>query len=155
MTGDTAAGITLLQRGIAAATKAGACMDRAHFGGLLTEALLTAQRYEKGLEIIESAPADLEDRIRYFYAAELHRLHGLLLLGSGSSPNNGVESALRRVRTLAREQQAPSMELRAAITLGTFLRDSGKRDQARSLVDAALGFYSADTDSPDIADARA
>jgi hypothetical protein len=41
----------------------------------------------------------------------------------------------RPQRTVAREQQAKSFELRAAIRMARLWREQGKRDKARSTVD--------------------
>jgi hypothetical protein len=74
----------------------------------------------------------------------LQNRRGFELLQPGSSSSSALKSSepdaakarayFERALTVAREQQAKSWELRAAMSIARLLRDQGKRDEARDLL---------------------
>jgi predicted ATPase len=154
--GSTTDGIEKLKHGIDTAGITGACMDRPYFLGLLAEAYAAASRPDDGLPVIEQALVDIEERTHFFYAAELHRLRGILLLSSGTNDDhrNEARSALHKALDIAREQGAKSMELRAATSLSQFLRDHGEPKEAAALLAPLVASFSEAVDTPDLRDAR-
>src|SRR6185436_20548513 len=99
---------------------------------LLAETYMKAGRTDKALEAIDTALSSRELPAGYFYAAEIYRLKGELLIQRGNDPSAG-EACLRQAMTLAREQNATSLELRSAISLSTLLDRQGDRRRARRL----------------------
>jgi hypothetical protein len=86
----------------------------------------------------------------HFWDAELQRLKGQLL--ARLSPGGGgerVETCYREALDIARRQQARSLELRAATSLGPFWRDNGKRDRARELLAPVYGWFTEGFDTSD------
>ena len=61
------------------------------------------------------------------------------------------ESAL----AVARQQQAKSWELRAAMSLARLLRDQGKPEQARELLAPVYGWFTEGFDTRDLKEAKA
>ena len=61
------------------------------------------------------------------------------------------ESAL----TVARQQQAKSWELRAAMSLARLWRDQGKPQQARELLAPVYGWFTEGFDTRDLKEAKA
>jgi predicted ATPase len=59
-----------------------------------------------------------------------------------------------RALTVAREQQAKSWELRAAISLARLWRDQGKRDEARELLTPVYGWFTEGLDTRDLKEAK-
>ena len=55
---------------------------------------------------------------------------------------------------VARGQQAKSLELRAAVSLGHLWRDEGKRTQARRLLAEVYDWFTEGFETPDLRDAR-
>jgi predicted ATPase len=55
---------------------------------------------------------------------------------------------------IARGQQAKSLELRAAVSLGRLWRDEGKRSQARRLVAEVYDWFTEGFDTPDLREAE-
>ncbi len=155
MAGDINPGIANLRKGIEAAQITGACMDRAYFLGLLAEACVAASQYDEGLRVVDEALADTEDRALFFFASELHRLRGKLLLGTKDKKTlNQVEPCFRQALAVAHKQGAKLLELRATTSLASFLRDRGDNNEASALVQSVMtGFVDAD-DNPDLREAR-
>ena len=56
---------------------------------------------------------------------------------------------------LAREQQAKSLELRAAMSMARLWRDQGKRDEARELLAPVYGWFTEGFDTRDLKEAKA
>lgn len=155
ISGDVDGGVTNLKHGIDGARITGACMDRPYFLGLLAEAHTAASQYDEGLDAVDEALADIEDRTLFFYASELHRLRGTLLLGSkGKKYKDQAESSFRQALTVAREQGAKLLELRASTSLARFVGNQGDRDQALTLLEGAVAVLGNPKDSPDLREAR-
>jgi predicted ATPase len=55
----------------------------------------------------------------------------------------------------ARQQQAKSLELRAATSLARLWRDEGKRDEARDLLAPVYGWFAEGFDTLDLKEAKA
>jgi predicted ATPase len=56
---------------------------------------------------------------------------------------------------VAREQEAKSLELRAATSMARLWRDQGKRDEARDLLAPVYGWFTEGFDTRDLKEARA
>jgi predicted ATPase len=69
------------------------------------------------------------------------------------SPPCREEAYFERALTVARQQQAKSWELRAAISLARLWRDQGKVQQARELL--AYGWFTEGFDTRDLKEAKA
>ena len=55
---------------------------------------------------------------------------------------------------VARQQQAKSWELRAAMSLARLWRDQGKRDEARDLLAPVYGWFTEGFDTVDLKEAK-
>jgi len=66
-----------------------------------------------------------------------------------------AETWLRRALTIARHQQAKSLELRAAMSLARLLQRQGKRDAARELLASIYAWFTEGFDTVDLQEARA
>ena len=66
-----------------------------------------------------------------------------------------AEDYFERALAVAREQQAKSWELRAAISMARLWRDQGRRDAARALLAPVYGWFTEGFDTPDLKDAKA
>ncbi len=66
-----------------------------------------------------------------------------------------AEVYFERALTIARQQQAKSWELRAAMSMARLWRDQGKRQQARELLAPVYGWFTEGFDTLDLKDAKA
>jgi len=86
------------------------------------------------------------------FEAELHRLHGELLLRS-EHPDI-VENAFQRALAVVRRQEARLWELRATVSLARLRRDRGQRAEARDLLAPIYGWFTEGFDTPDLEEAE-
>ena len=72
-------------------------------------------------------------------------------IGSGEESSMVI---LRSALAVARDQQAKSWELRAAMSMARLWRDQGKRDEARDLLAPVYGWFTEGFDTPDLKEAK-
>ena len=66
-----------------------------------------------------------------------------------------AENYFERALFVARQQQAKSWELRAAMSLARLWRDQGKRKEARELLAPVYSWFTEGFDTRDLKDAKA
>ena len=66
-----------------------------------------------------------------------------------------AEAYFDRALAVAREQQAKSWELRAAMSMARLWRDQGKRNEARELLPPVYGWFTEGFDTLDLKEAKA
>jgi class 3 adenylate cyclase len=118
-------------------------------------ALGRAGRYEEGLAALEEAFLFTDRTGQQYYQAELHRLKGELLLGHDAANAAAAEQSFRTALDISREQRAKSWELRATTSLARLLRDTNRRDEARTMLSDIYGWFTEGFDTPDLKDAKA
>jgi predicted ATPase len=133
--GRAAEGIDLISSGLDACRATGALLDDSYFLALLAEACGLAGRAEEALCHVADGLAQVPRGRSSFYEAELHRLTSLLRLQAGlrNGPTE-AEASLLRALDAARQQQARSLELRAAVSLARLWRHQGRGPEARQLL---------------------
>jgi predicted ATPase len=91
-----------------------------------------------------------------FWEAELLRVRGELLLARGADGDcvEG-EQSLRDAVRVARMQEAKSLELRAATSLGRALHARGQSDEAASLLSDVYGWFTEGFETADLKEAHA
>jgi len=83
-------------------------------------------------------------------------LRGALLLRQGPRPTwEEAEACFQQARAIARQQQATSWELRAAMSLARLWQQQGKRAEARGLLAPIYGWFTEGFDTPDLQEAKA
>jgi predicted ATPase len=90
-----------------------------------------------------------------FWEAEVHRVGGEIALVSGHPDAAKAQAYFERALTVARQQQARSWELRAAMSMARLWREQGKRDEARELLAPVYGWFTEGFDTLDLKDAKA
>jgi TOMM system kinase/cyclase fusion protein len=147
-------GIAQLHQGLAAYRAAGAELGRPHRLALLAEAYGEVGQKEAGLTVLAEALAVVDKTGELFWEAELYRLKGELLLRQ-ANPTAEVEACFRQALDIARQQQAKSLELRAAISLSRLWQQQGKRAEAHDLLAPIYGWFTEGFDTPDLQEAKA
>jgi predicted ATPase len=66
-----------------------------------------------------------------------------------------AEAYFERALAVARQQQAKSFELRAAMSMARLWSDQGKRDEARALLTPIYGWFTEGFDTLDFKEAKA
>ena len=86
--------------------------------------------------------------------AEVHRVAGEIALMSQERDEARAQVYFERALEIARQQQAKSWELRAAMSMAQLWRDQGKRDEARELLAPVYGWFTEGFDTLDLKQAK-
>jgi predicted ATPase len=108
---------------------------------------------EKSFTLLDDALQMVERTGERWFAAELNRHKGHLLLRQGHS--EAAEELYRKALSIAREQEAKLWELRAAASLARLRRDQGRHAEARDLLAPVYGWFTEGFDTPDFKEAKA
>jgi predicted ATPase len=130
--GDVAEGISLLRSGSAAYRATGAEAWMPHFLALLAGAYEIIGHVDEGLNLLNDALQAVERTGERWFAAELNRLKGQLLLRQGHTDD--AERSYCAALSIARQQEAKLWELRAVVSLARLRRDQGHGAEARDLL---------------------
>lgn len=151
--GQPAEGIDQMRRGLAGVHAAGSNIMRTSALCFLAEAYGRAGQVTEALETVVEAQSLVEQTEERFWAAELCRVRGELLLASGAETSE-IEMWFESAVQIAQQQQAKSLELRAATSLARLLHRQGNQDQARQRLSGILDWFTEGFDSPDLVDAQ-
>jgi predicted ATPase len=89
------------------------------------------------------------------WEAEVHRISGEIALKSPEPDIAKAQVNFESALAVAREQQAKSWELRAAMSMARLWRDQGKRGEARDLLAPVYGWFTEGFDTLDLKEAKA
>lgn len=127
---------------------------RAYFHVLMADVCHKAGEPEEGLLALAEA-REAEDMGMGYCLPEIHRLEGELLLASGPDRRTEAEACFQEARSIARRQEAKSLELRAVMSLVRLYRDQGKQEEARSMLGEIYGWFTEGFDTLDLQEAKA
>jgi predicted ATPase len=86
--------------------------------------------------------------------SSLHHVKGELLLAQNPSDAAEAELCFRTAVEIARRQSARSPELRATTSLARLLDQTGRRDEARTMLAEIYNWFNEGFDAVDLKDAR-
>jgi len=155
MQGQGAEGLTQLRQGLDAYRATGAAFQRPHFLSMLAEVHRSIGQPEAGLTALSEALALIEKTGERYYEAELYRLKGELLLQQAAPEVSHAEACFQQSLDIARCQQAKSLELRAAMSLGRLWQQQGKRQEAQALLAGVYNWFTEGFDTADLQEAKA
>ena len=119
----------------------------------LTRAYADLGRFNEAWRCVDEAMTMIETTKEKWFEAEVHRTAGeiALLQADAAKAETYFEHSLR----IARQQEAKSFELRAAMSLARLWRDHGKTQQARDLLAPVYGWFTEGFDTRDLKEAKA
>lgn len=144
--------VETLRRGLELHDSTGARLIKPYILTLIAEAYGRAELPLKGLEALDEIYGSGSPTEVRFYQAETYRVRGELI--RQAQTGDGRDD-FERALTLAREQESPALELRAAVSAGRVLLERGERKAARALVGNAYQTFDSSLTDPDILDAHA
>jgi predicted ATPase len=150
--GRQAEGITQIHNGLAAWHLTGGRLLDTQWLGFLAESHFQAGQFTESLKMLDLAAETAAATGECHYQAELHRLRGTILAKAGQEGE--AASWFQQAIKTARNQQAKSLELRAATSLARLWADQGKRTQANDLLAPVYGWFTEGFDTPDLQDAK-
>jgi predicted ATPase len=153
--GQAQEGIEQLHQGLRAYGATGAELGRPHFLALLAEAHGTMGQSEAGLTVLAEALTHVDTTGERWCEPELYRLRGALLLQQNLDNQVEAERCFHQAMVIAQNQQAKSLELRAATSLARLWQQQGKRQEAHDLLAPVYGWFTEGFDTVDLQDAKA
>jgi class 3 adenylate cyclase len=119
------------------------------------EAIARTGRVDEALVIIEKALAHIEQTGDTAEHAEMLRLKGEILLRGDADTTAEAESCFRGAVKDARGQEAKWWELRSSVSLARVLRETNRRDEARTMLGEIYNWFTEGFETADLRDAKA
>jgi predicted ATPase len=154
--GDVAEGISLLRHGSAGYRAAGAGVGMPgmpHFMTLLAKACEIAGQTGEAVILLDDALHVIERIGQHWFAAEVTRHKGRLLLRQGQA--EVAEELYRKALSIAQDQGAKLWELRAAVSFARLWGEQGRREEARDLLSPVYAWFTEGFNMPDLKEAKA
>jgi predicted ATPase len=155
MQGEAAAGLAEMRQGLEAVVAMRWTLGRPLALVRLAEVLGHCGGVTEGQRLLAEALAELEATEQGYLLAEAYRLQGLLLLQQAVPELDRAEACLRQALSIARQQQARSLELQAAMSLSRLWQRQGRRDAAHQVLAEVYGWFTEGFDTADLQQARA
>jgi predicted ATPase len=111
--------------------------------------------FDDARRCIDDAMTTIERNKEKWFEVEVNRIAGEVELKSPERDTSKAEGYFKRALAVARQQQAKSWELRAAMSLAHLWRDQGKVQQARELLAPIYGWFTEGFDTRDLKEAKA
>ncbi|WOH67988.1 adenylate/guanylate cyclase domain-containing protein [Bradyrhizobium sp. BWA-3-5] len=153
--GELETGLAQLRQGLPAWLATGAGLYEPYFLGLQAEVLGRSGAVEEGLDLIAKALERVEETGERWFAAELLRIMGELMLRLPKPDPIAAEARFRHAAATARQQSAKLWELRAATCLARLWREQGRRGEAHDLLGPLYNQFTEGFETPDLQGARA
>ena len=155
LTGKASDAAEILTSAIAAMRVTGATAWMPLFLSYLALAYAKLDQFDDSWRCLGEATAIVDSTKEKWHEAEVHRIGGEIALKSPLPDTAKAEAYFNRALSVARQQQAKSWELRAAMSMARLWRDQGKRDEARELLAPVYGWFTEGFGTLDLKDAKA
>jgi predicted ATPase len=150
--GNVTEGLYLLRTGLADYRASRMELLVPYFTAHLAKACQIAGRMEEALALLDDALRVVERTGERWFAAELNRHKGQLLLRQGHA--EAAEELYRKALNVAQEQEAKLWELRATVSLARLWRDQDRRAEARGLLAPVYGWFTEGFVTSDLKEAK-
>ena len=154
-TGKPSDAVHTITTGLGAWRSTGATLFIPGHLSCLARALAELGQLEDAWRCVGEAMTAIETTEETWCEAEVNRIAGEVALVSPERDATKAESHFERALSVARQQQAKSWELRAAMSLARLWRDQGKVQQARELLAPVYGWFTEGFDTLDLKEAKA
>jgi predicted ATPase len=155
MTGKASDAIPAIVTGLANLRSTGSTMWRPLILTYLARAHAELGQYDDAWRFIREAMTMVETTRERWCESEVDRVAGEILLRSPQPDLAKAEGYLDRALTVARTQQARSLELRAAMSMARYWRDRSKPQRARELLAPAYDWFTEGFETLDLKEAKA
>ena len=155
LTGRAADAVRRITSGIATWRSTGSTVWMPVHLSYLARAYSELGQVDDAWRCIEEATTLIETTNERWCEAELNRTVGAIALISPEPEAAKAEAYFERALAVARQQQAKSWELRAAMSLARLWCDQGKRQQAHDLLAPVYGGFTEGFDTLDLKEAKA
>jgi class 3 adenylate cyclase/predicted ATPase len=155
LTSNTSEAIREITIGIAAYRSTGSTLNLPAHLSYLALAYADIGQFDDAWRCIREAISASDATKERWFEAETNRIAGKIALKSPDPDAANAEAYFERALAVARQQQAKSWELRAAMSMARLWRDQGKRDEARELLAPVYGWFTEGFDTLDLKEAKA
>jgi predicted ATPase len=155
MTGEPSDAVQKIAAGIAAYRARGANANERLWLAFLAGGFAKLGQFADAWRCIGEAITAVETTKERWCEAEINRVAGEIALMSSDPDAAKPQAYFDRALAVAREQQAKSWELRAAMSMARLWRDQGKREEARDLLAPVYGWFTEGFDTLDLKEAKA
>jgi len=112
-------------------------------------------KFDDARRYVADAMNSIETNKEKWFEAEVNRVAGEIAVKSPAPHTAKAEGYFERALAVARQQQAKSLELRAAMSLARLWRDQDKVQQARELLAPVYDWFTEGFDTRDLKEAKA
>jgi class 3 adenylate cyclase/predicted ATPase len=153
--GEHETGTTELKEGLAARMEAGYKAWTPLFAGLLAQVEAERNQHSEALSRIAETMTLAKEISEHWVDSFLQRIRGEILSKSDPADAVAAEEAFIVAIAIARQQEAKSFELHAALSLAKLYQSTGRPAEAGAVLAPALKGFSPTPEMPEIADALA
>ncbi len=125
-----------------------------YFLTLLGDVALKANQADECIAALDEAETVLNRTGERWWESETHRLHGALLVAQGGNSAE-AEGRFEKALAVARQSDAKSLELRAAVSLARLWQQREKRYEARELLAPLYNWFTEGFETADLKEAKA
>ena len=155
VTGRTLDAIQEITSGLTAFRSTGATLYVPSWLSYLARAYADLGKIDDAWRCIGEATAAIEMTKQRWCEAEVNRVAGEITLMSPEPDAAKAQEYFERALAVARQQQAKSWELRAAMSMARLWRDHGNRNEARDLLTPVYNWFTEGFDTCDLKEAKA
>jgi len=155
LTGKASDAIVMIPSGIAAWQSSGSIVFVPWYVAHMARAHAELGRFDEARRHMAEALAAIEKTGETWCESDVHRIAGEIALLGPEPDLSKAEMHFNRALAIAREQQAKSWELRAAMSLARLLRDQGKGQTARQLLTPVYDWFTEGFNTRDLKEAKA
>lgn len=160
--GQREAGIAQMRQGLSLYQATGSALGQPYWLMHPTATLGDVGQAAQGLRMLEEAHAAVTESGERFYEAEIYRLKGVLTLRQESQkskissphPEAEAEGYFLKALEIARQQQAKSLELRAATSLARLWQHQGKHHAAYNTLATIHNWFTEGFATADLQEAK-
>jgi len=153
--GDTSNAVQMISAGITAYRSTGSTVSTPLYLAFLARFYAALGQLDDAWRCIDEAMTAVETTKEKWCDAEIHRTAGEITLMWPEPDAGKAQAYFEHALAVARQQQAKSWELRAAMSMARLWRDHGKRQQAHDLLAPVFGWFTEGFDTLDLKEAKA
>jgi class 3 adenylate cyclase/predicted ATPase len=124
------------------------------FLALLAEAQGAVGQFGEAFRALDEAQQWVQRNDERLYVAEVHRIKGELLLRQPIADAAQAERCFKEALRVARDQEAKSWELRAAMNMARLWQGGGRLDDARAVLSPVYNWFTEGFETADLREAR-
>jgi predicted ATPase len=155
LTGKASDAVQMITSGVAAVRSTGQTLWMPLFLSFLARTYVDLGQFDDAWRCIGEAMAAIETTKERWCEAEVNRIGGEVALLSLKPDAAKAERYFELALAVARQQQAKSFELRAAMSMARLWHDQRKPQQARELLAPVYGWFTEGFDTLDLKEAKA